>query len=474
MEMTTEPTALAVRDPAQIAPLTIQAIIAQKKLVSQCVSELMHENEHFGVIPGTEKKDDRGKDVSKRVLFKSGADLLCSLFQLVADYEQLEVIRTPTLIYYRLKCTLTSASSGIRRGSGLGSCNSHEEKYIRAAGKKCPQCNKETVLRSKPREGDRGEPGWFCWAKKGGCGANFVFDAAAIVDQGTGIKDPADLDNTILKMAAKRSRVDAVLTVTGASDFFTQDVEDLTEREAEYIPPPAKASAAPSPKGVTTAAPPASAQTSTNAPSPTTKTSGTIPLNSTATKSSAASIPSPAKPNGSGAADIVHDGVYITEGQLKVLHITRREVGGQYCTDGGKDEDDARSLWRSKVLAVYRDKDGSRITSSKQLSKAQANHLIDRLTKYAARTQATKAQRDAETNVIDIMPREPGSDDAPEEEMATPDDLADLETAAGDRWGDSYRECFPEWLKGAFDYDTVIELRRQEAIDATRMIREGR
>lgn len=115
--------------------------------------------------------------------------------------------------------------------------------------------------------------------------------------------------------------------------------------------------------------------------------------------------PATAKPKGTGAADIIHDGVYITEGQLKVLHITRREVGGQYCTDGGKDEDDARSLWRSKVLAVYRDKDGSRIQSSKQLSKAQANHLIDRLTKYAAKTKETLAARDAETNVTDIMPK---------------------------------------------------------------------
>lgn len=114
--------------------------------------------------------------------------------------------------------------------------------------------------------------------------------------------------------------------------------------------------------------------------------------------------PSTPRPKGTGAADIVHDGVYITEGQLKVLHITRREAGGQWCTDGGKDEDDARSLWRTKVLNVYRDKDGSRITSSKQLSKAQANHLIDRLTKYASKTKETMAARDAETQITDIMP----------------------------------------------------------------------
>ena len=204
----------------------------------------MHEGEHFGVIPGTEKKDSAGKDISKRVLLKSGADLLCSLFQLVADYETLETIRTPTLIYYRLKCTLTSANSGIRRGSGLGSCNSQEEKYIRAAAKKCPNCGKDTIIKGREEYGG----GWICYAKKGGCGGKWKDGDATIEQQETGIKDPADLDNTILKMAAKRSRVDAVLTVTGASDFFTQDVEDLTEREAEYIPPP-KASADPKAEG---------------------------------------------------------------------------------------------------------------------------------------------------------------------------------------------------------------------------------
>ena len=124
-----------------------------------------------------------------------------------------------------------------------------------------------------------------------------------------------------------------------------------------------------------------------------------------------APTPGTTKTTTTSAASIKHDGVYITPGQLKVLHITRREVGGQYCTDGGKDEDDERSLWRSKVLGVYRDMDGSRIKSSQQLSKAQANHLIDRLTRYQAKTRETLAARDAETNVADIIPinRDPPS-----------------------------------------------------------------
>jgi hypothetical protein len=45
---------------------------------------------------------------------------------------------------------------------------------------------------------------------------------------------PSDMANTILKMAKKRALIDAVLTATGASDIFSQDIEDLPEG---FIPP---------------------------------------------------------------------------------------------------------------------------------------------------------------------------------------------------------------------------------------------
>jgi hypothetical protein len=41
--------------------------------------------------------------------------------------------------------------------------------------------------------------------------------------------NPADFYNTCGKMAKKRALVDAVLTVTAASDIFTQDIEELVD-----------------------------------------------------------------------------------------------------------------------------------------------------------------------------------------------------------------------------------------------------
>ena len=58
--------------------------------------------------------------------------------------------------------------------------------------------------------------------------------------------DLPDLWNTVVKMAEKRARVDAVLAVTGASALFTQDMEDAG---ADGSPSPAEAPA----MGATTA-----------------------------------------------------------------------------------------------------------------------------------------------------------------------------------------------------------------------------
>jgi peroxiredoxin family protein len=62
--------------------------------------------------------------------------------------------------------------------------------------------------------------------------------------------NPADVANTILKMAKKRAQVDAVITCTAASDIFTQDIEDLPEEVVaeivgQYAKPSRHASAPP-------------------------------------------------------------------------------------------------------------------------------------------------------------------------------------------------------------------------------------
>jgi hypothetical protein len=46
--------------------------------------------------------------------------------------------------------------------------------------------------------------------------------------------DPADLQNTLIKMANKRAFVDAVLKATGASRYFSQDMEDFGTMTGQF------------------------------------------------------------------------------------------------------------------------------------------------------------------------------------------------------------------------------------------------
>jgi hypothetical protein len=62
--------------------------------------------------------------------------------------------------------------------------------------------------------------------------------------------NPADVANTILKMAKKRGLVDAILTVTAASDIFTQDIEDLPDEVREEVAAEARAKARPGAQAV--------------------------------------------------------------------------------------------------------------------------------------------------------------------------------------------------------------------------------
>jgi hypothetical protein len=123
--------------------------------------------------------------------------------------------------------------TGVLQGQGIGSCSTLESKYrYRNQQRTCPTCGQPAIMKSK-----FGKGGWYCNPKKNGCGANFPLENVEIESQDIGKTenpDIADVYNTCLKMAKKRSFVDASLTVTGASDIFTQDLEE-TLPEAQVI-----------------------------------------------------------------------------------------------------------------------------------------------------------------------------------------------------------------------------------------------
>lgn len=231
---------LVVRNNSALMPaMGIQDAIARYNAVVDFTKQVMKAEKDYGTIPGAG---------TKPTLLKPGAEKLCSLFGIAPKFiPQDHIIDFDKgLFYIQYECQLFRGIDMV--GSGLGSCNSMEKKYrYRSSERVCPSCGKATIIKGKAEYGG----GFICFAKKGGCGAKFQDTDPAIVKQETGqIENPdrADLLNTIDKMAQKRALVAAVLITTNASEFFTQDIEDMdfiegNFREVKSEPAPAPAPA---------------------------------------------------------------------------------------------------------------------------------------------------------------------------------------------------------------------------------------
>jgi hypothetical protein len=221
--------------------LTVKQFSEREQMLRE-LKALLVEDIDYGKIPGVGDKP---------VLFKSGAEKLCAFFGYAPHYSS-ECIEDwdggkygEALFYYKYTCTLSKDGKPV--GEGQGSCNSWESKYrYRNASRVCPACGKDSIIKGKEQYGG----GWICFAKKGGCGAKYIDGDPAIEAQQVGrIANPdfADIINTVQKMGQKRAMVAAVLSATGASQYFTQDIEDSPQTFGA-APEHAKREAAQAPK----------------------------------------------------------------------------------------------------------------------------------------------------------------------------------------------------------------------------------
>jgi hypothetical protein len=191
---------------------------AHYEIMTAFVQAQMQEKIDYGIIPGTN---------GKPTLLKPGAEKLCRLLNLRPTFQLINSLVNfeKPLFYYHYQCSLYHNSELV--GQGDGSCNSYEKKYrYRKAELTCPSCGQPTVIKGKEEYGG----GYLCYKKKGGCGAKFKDNDEQITNQTVGlIENPDIFDqvNTIQKMAEKRSLIAAVLCTVGASEFFTQDLEDM-------------------------------------------------------------------------------------------------------------------------------------------------------------------------------------------------------------------------------------------------------
>lgn len=208
----------------QTPMMSIEQSVHRYNTLVEFTKTVMTPGKDYGNIPGTDKP----------TLLKPGAEKLCTLFGFAPEFEMADKIVDfkGGLFYFQYRCKLIRDGQVI--ATGLGSCNTMEKKYrYRNAERVCPNCGKSTIIKGKAEYGG----GWLCFAKKGGCGTKFAEQDKSITEQIVGQienTEPFDLINTVDKMAQKRSLVAAILIGANASEFYTQDVEDLGYIEGEY------------------------------------------------------------------------------------------------------------------------------------------------------------------------------------------------------------------------------------------------
>ena len=189
----------------QAGRMAVADIISHVSTVQEVMRAVMKPDVHYGKIPGAGDKP---------TLLKAGAEVLCMVFRIADSYEVTD-LSTPDCIRYRVNCIGTHQASGIVMGSGLGEASSNEEKY-KWRKAVCKEEWDETPANMRRVKHARGKGGTFYKAKQVRT-------------------EPADIANTVLKMANKRAKMAMVLNVTAASDCFAQDLEDMDEALREHL-----------------------------------------------------------------------------------------------------------------------------------------------------------------------------------------------------------------------------------------------
>jgi len=184
--------------------MTVAEVVQHAVIVQEVMHAVMKPDLHYGKIPGTPKP----------TLYKAGAEKLCMVFRIDDDYE-IEDLSTPDMVRYRVKCIGKHQVTEMRLGSGVGEASSGEEKY-KWRKSVCDAEFDETPQTMRRTKYARGQGGSHYTQKQVRT-------------------EPADLANTVLKMASKRAKIAMVLNVLAVSDMFGQDLEDLDAVLQEHL-----------------------------------------------------------------------------------------------------------------------------------------------------------------------------------------------------------------------------------------------
>ncbi|HVP49876.1 MAG TPA: hypothetical protein VMT56_01505 [Candidatus Bathyarchaeia archaeon] len=248
--------------------LTVKQFGERENMLKQ-LREMLVEGTDYGTIPGTPKP----------TLYQAGAQKICAFFGYAPSYAVDEIEDWDgsrhggePLFYYKFCCTLMKDGAPV--GQGTGSCNSWESKYRYrwVSGHEAASRGLDLNILatrggriSEPKfaidkaetSGKYGKPieHWKAFQdaiadgtakaikkqkKDGGEMDAWEIDSTLYRVPNDGYPD---IINTVQKIAQKRAYVAACLSATGASQYFTQDIEDMPPDMIGSAAAPAPASA---------------------------------------------------------------------------------------------------------------------------------------------------------------------------------------------------------------------------------------
>lgn len=185
--------------------LATSEVIARTLQIREVMEKVMKKDVHYGVIPGTQKP----------TMYQPGADVLAVTFRIAPKVDHIEDLSTSDAVRYRVRVQGVHQISGELLAEGVGECSSDEEKYRWRR----PVVDDEWKDTPEDRRREK-------WARGQG---------GKTYKQKQLRTSPADVANTVLKMAVKRAKIAMILNATAASDVFAQDLEDLSEELRESL-----------------------------------------------------------------------------------------------------------------------------------------------------------------------------------------------------------------------------------------------
>ncbi len=173
----------AVLQPSALPPFGVAEIRKRTHAIQEVMKGVMKEGTHYGTIPGTPKPS----------LWKAGAEVLCMTFRLAPILESQVVVddtesEWPYTAFKRDGAIINGICIGFFEVEAICTMQAPGGEVLSRCSARCN--NREAKYRSLS-----------------------IYE----------------IRNTVQKMAEKRAFVSAVLMATGASDIFTQDVEDFPE-----------------------------------------------------------------------------------------------------------------------------------------------------------------------------------------------------------------------------------------------------